>query len=91
MVAMLFNLKIKDSQVIHIKKDGESAHSSNSFSVALFEDRVNVIVDDFICSGSTMKRIYDAIGTKCVIDCICVTGSPRLNRLNFTPEFVVCE
>jgi len=49
----------EEYQVIinHIKKEGESSHSS---CLRLNIEDFNIIIDDFIASGSTVNNIYEA-------------------------------
>ena len=57
-------------EIIHVKKSGEE-HHVNSHDIRQltcnYSGRVlNIIVDDFICSGRTVERIYDTF-THCNI------------------------
>jgi adenine/guanine phosphoribosyltransferase-like PRPP-binding protein len=74
-----------NTQIIHIKKDGESAHSGGD---NIIRDGVNIIVDDFICTGETMTAIYTRfkrITSLGIIDAVCVTGKAK--NLSFTPKY----
>ena len=44
----------------HIKKSGESSHSSNN-SLFIYPTMFNVIVDDFMSSGCTVDEIIDVV------------------------------
>lgn len=46
--------------VCHIKKDGENSHSGDNFRLGSLDD-INVIIDDFSSSGSTIEKIYSKI------------------------------
>lgn len=44
-------------EIIHVKKHGEHSHSSSTYVGS--QDYIrNIIIDDFISSGETVKRIY---------------------------------
>ena len=46
----------------HIKKDGEQAHTDHLISNATFQSgMVNVIIDDFISSGTTVESIVNHV------------------------------
>jgi len=47
--------------VIYVRKPKETCHGSNVESNANKQIKSYVIVDDFICSGETIKRIIDKI------------------------------
>lgn len=50
-------------QICHVKKTGETAHSSSTAGL-FYTNRENilyVLVDDFSCSGKTVYSIYDAL------------------------------
>ena len=92
MIGLMFAMQIPNSKVIHIKKSGESSHNDYGHKIkALYFDTVNVIVDDFISTGSTVNQIYksteDIIN---VIDCVCVGSYKKtLEYLNFKPTYFV--
>jgi len=89
-VAALFSLQVDNSKITHIKKDGESSHGGNYFDNYDFKN-INVIVDDFVGTGTTLNLIYSIIGEYCPhINCVCVT---RYNEryINFRPDYVVSK
>jgi adenine/guanine phosphoribosyltransferase-like PRPP-binding protein len=103
-IATIFSLGIPNTnRIIHIKKEGESSHNADCY-LGSGEAFINVIVDDFICSGATLNRIYKTLKShndgKIVIDCICVSGvgdttKPRGDMaktyLDFKPRYFVCQ
>ena len=77
-IAGIIANSIPNCKIIHIKKEGESSHDASteySLENILENNYKNIIVDDLIDSGFTMKVITDYmkkyIGE---IDIICVTG-----------------
>ena len=75
---ILINGCMSRVKIIHIKKVGESSHEDSSFMCASNSD-FNVIVDDFICTGKTIRKIYEKMGEMdCSIDCLCVSSSVEL-------------
>lgn len=70
-IAAIMVSKLKKGTVNHIKKDGESSHS-NKLNLT---SNVNIIVDDFMSSGSTIRAILaKAIERKIHIDALLVTS-----------------
>lgn len=67
----------KDVEICHIKKEGENSHSG---SVINYRDHnINIIIDDFACSGSTIERIYTktkehSVSEKIRIDYLILSG-----------------
>lgn len=61
-IASLLFAKLEQENVFvcHIKKDGESSYAGNNFRLSSLDD-INVIIDDFSSSGSTIERIYSKI------------------------------
>jgi adenine/guanine phosphoribosyltransferase-like PRPP-binding protein len=89
-VAALFSLQVRDSRIIHIKKENERSHHGNYFYPEDFKDTVNVIVDDFVGTGATLNKIYSEIIENCPhIHCVCVT---RWNgEIEFEPDYLVSK
>lgn len=76
--------------ICHVKKHGENAHSSGN-SPNHFEKRITIIVDDFICSGSTVNRIVDYYGLN-KVDILCVSGAFRSDgRVKFYAETLIAS
>ena len=46
----------KNVKVCHVKKDGEISHAT---TIHLHRDALNIIVDDFVYTGTTIKAIID--------------------------------
>lgn len=64
-------------QITHIKKDGETYCLSghNTFKDNPYDNIINIIVDDQISTGTTMKRIWEKFtmtNTEEIISCIIV-------------------
>lgn len=86
-IATMFSISIRNlNKIIHIKKNGENSHSSAPF-LEKGSNCINIIVDDFICSGETIKTIYDHFNVP--IDCLCVSGHFR--HLTFFPKYYICN
>lgn len=81
-----------DCKISHIKKKGESSHSS---SFSMYKEEVNIIVDDFVSSGETMRNIYSELvkayefNEPPVIDMLAVTGTFDSDSLNFQPKILI--
>lgn len=91
-VATVFALTLPNPcNIVHVKKDGENSHDS-SLSINKGLGYKNVIVDDWIDSGTTLNTIYGCLmkyDVNIVIDCLCVTGEYR--ELEFRPNTVLCS
>lgn len=93
-MAAIFASIVKNVTVIHIKKDGEKSHSEyTDYSRFIGEDTTNIIIDDFIGSGDTMRMIYKKIVPKVEIDYLilgyCYNVERKMNILDFTPKNVI--
>jgi hypothetical protein len=91
-IATMFSLFLPNiTKIVHIKKDGEDSHDS---CVWLKPSAKNIIVDDFISQGNTLNAIYDKLikvyDDTIIIDCVCVTGRNKLNKLKFRPKIFMC-
>lgn len=65
-----------DITISHVKKQGETSHSG---STTWSSGGINVVVDDFICSGKTIKRITDyLLARELSLDVLCVSGDVSL-------------
>src|ERR1035437_900978 len=74
--------------ICHIKKEGETNHHGNG--IYFFPDGINIIVDDFICSGDTINLISEQIQKREVnFDCLVVTQSIPLYSLIRLPSIIV--
>jgi len=67
--------------ICHVKKDGEWAHNSEPTPARhLSLPTINVIIDDFICSGSTVRSIYEKMNSRRegifppIVDCFLIHG-----------------
>ena len=89
-------LKHNECYINHVKKEGESSHSSNQMRVDA--NSINIIIDDFICTGDTIKKIIEAFnsnytyGSDKKIDCLCISDSIN-KELSFLDKFdsIVCS
>jgi len=73
--------KFGDVDIRHIKKCGENSHG---FEYTTYGMRgFNIIVDDFIATGETMKRIFYSIEINTKIDLIAVTGEVNGHMIDF--------
>jgi hypothetical protein len=82
--------------VVHVKKPGEQSHSG--IVSCLENSRINVIIDDFICSGATIASIYSAVRDVTnpffPIHCLIVTtgySEKRTEAFGFVPTTVICS
>tara|TARA_R110002073_G_scaffold144403_5_gene296514 strand:+ start:2542 stop:2988 length:447 start_codon:yes stop_codon:yes gene_type:complete len=63
------------AKICHVKKDREYSHSD---SICYEKDFINIIVDDFVCSGETIRAIYSVQQNTTKnrkVDSIIVTGT----------------
>ena len=80
-----------DIKIVHIKKEGEHSHSEKVPSH--FDNHgINVIIDDFISSGSTVRNIYKAIcdnvGFNLPIHALIIERGWR-DGLGFEPDYLI--
>lgn len=96
-IATIFAMILPNmSTIVHIKKEGESAHSS---ALILNYGYKNIIVDDMICTGETLNIIYDKLNssymfslkTPIIIDCVCVSGADSSRFLKFKPRYFMSK
>jgi hypothetical protein len=85
-MATIFSLHVKNCKIIHIKKLGEISHRASSYPFE--KDKIDVIIDDFISTGATVDYIYSNMGK--YVDCLIISGTPRINRIAFIPRYVIC-
>jgi adenine/guanine phosphoribosyltransferase-like PRPP-binding protein len=91
-IAAIVASEIPNSTIYHIKKDGESAHSSNY--IELFPDDYIILIDDFISSGATMHRTVDkltSLNSEVHINCIALGGSVRSDTIvrDINPDILI--
>jgi hypoxanthine phosphoribosyltransferase len=75
-IATILYKDFKGVNIRHIKKDGESSHAADNYKSHFYSsyfNGFNIIVDDFICSGDTMKRIFSKIKDDIQIDIIAIS------------------
>jgi phosphoribosylpyrophosphate synthetase len=94
-IAAIFanELKYVNTKIIHVKKAGESSHGSKVSR--LINDGVNVIVDDFIGTGKTVRQTYkDVVRERSFdfeVDAVCVTGAYHDFSKTFVPKYFICS
>lgn len=54
-IAGIISTKVKNCNIVHIKKEGEESHGESRYSSAGY----NIIVDDFIATGTTVFKIIE--------------------------------
>jgi orotate phosphoribosyltransferase-like protein len=69
----------------HIKKDGESSHGNDNYKSHNLSG-LNIIVDDFIASGETIKRIFSKINDEYPIYLIAVSNIDHYEFIKFLKE-----
>ena len=96
-IAGIVSVMIKnDNRIVHIKKDGESSHSDDaSIKGAIKRDTINIIIDDFMCSGKTINAIYEKLQNmtgddKLVVDCLCISGVYFEVDVKFDVNHLIC-
>lgn len=72
-LASLFavHIHMPNIKIIHVKKPGENSHSGG-YHPYTYGDAINVIIDDFVSSGKTLRHIYSQMGA---------LGLPTVNAL----------
>jgi len=79
-----------NAKISHVKKDGESSHSSD-VDIYIEKSHINVIVDDFISSGNTVNTVAQMMKrNNYTVHGLCVSSSVYMRKLEFKPEFVIC-
>jgi orotate phosphoribosyltransferase-like protein len=90
-IATIFSIILPNvTNIIHIKKEGESAHDNGLY---MNGEKVNVIVDDIIATGATLNAIYNKVSNRLEnkpIDCVCITGCYD-RSIKFEPKYVICS
>lgn len=78
-----------DVAINHIKKPGESSHNNSSMVI---DKKVNIIIDDFIATGATIKNIADKMTIYRVkIDTICISGYVNDKMIkNISTKTLIC-
>lgn len=78
--------------VWHIKKDGETSHDDSSLPPK-YINSINVIIDDLICTGKTMKAIYSRLDNRHINALILASGSDSQERMEkvcgFVPDYYI--
>lgn len=93
-IAAIVSSMIKnENHIVHIKKDGENSHCGAP-SIKT-DNAVNIIIDDFMCSGLTLKAIYAKLckslhNDNLVVDCICISGCYFIDSIDFKTKYIIC-
>jgi len=88
----LFATKFTDRKVviIHKKKEGESAHCSNTLTTISLNDlAINIILDDFSCTGNTVNTIYNYMADNNKSVDITILDSFDADKLKFHSKFLI--
>lgn len=94
-IAQKLDEKKLSYSLLHIKKDGETSHSAQVpvYSGYEFTNCLNIFVDDFISSGSTISKLHKTVVEKFPqfkLDVICVTGYVESNIIDeFKPKIII--
>lgn len=89
-IAGVISSHFPNAKISHVKKDGESSHSSD-VDIYIEKSHINVIVDDFISSGNTVNEIAKMmLRNNYTVHGLCVSSSVHMRKLEFKPEFVIC-
>lgn len=96
-LAGLFTSHFPDSnmRIVHIKKEGEWSHSG-CVSCGFESQAINVIIDDFISSGETIRDIYHKAkeytdrGREFKID-VLIVGWGYREDLGFEPVYLISK
>lgn len=95
-IAALFAAKLlADTEIIYVRKEGEQRHGTENF--VLRDTDLIVFVDDFVCTGETMRALYKDIQPRLkrqnreIVDFICVTGLVALKDLDFNVKHIICK
>jgi len=97
-LAALFASNLLDHRVkiCHVKKIGELSHDDGLYPM---KNGIHIIVDDFVCTGTTLNAIYKeiiAINSNYIVECLVIGTTsetkkrkkiPRL--LTFTPKILI--
>jgi len=71
-IAGIIAYNISNVTINHIKKDGEQSHDCQP---GHFDKRlINIIVDDIVASGSTVRDILSKYPTDCIFDALFVSN-----------------
>lgn len=90
-IAGVMATQIKNAKISHVKKDGESSHSATvSTTPKDRKNTINVMVDDFTSTGSTLNAIYDQMKAhKIKVHGLCISGTVHTKNLKFKPQFII--
>ena len=75
-------------EICHVKKEGEDSHLGNYFSRGELEGGINIIIDDFSCTGSTVHSIYEKMVTS-TVDILILSRIHSDVHLQFLPKYII--
>jgi orotate phosphoribosyltransferase-like protein len=82
-------LKHKIINIYHVKKDGERSHQSEDLYIN--KASFNVIIDDFISTGNTIREICKKTKLN-RFNCLCVSGEVNAINIDFVSfDYVICK
>lgn len=82
MLSALTCQHLENCNIFHVKKENEDSHSRSISTL----NNINIIIDDSICSGNTIKNIYLKMKSyNKNPDCVIMTGDLKLYK--FTDIF----
>lgn len=93
-LASLFYAMLPDYEItiVHIKKDGESSHG-DKVSTRFNSYHINVIIDDIIATGETMREIWNAIESYTTdpikINALIILRGYDGDYYGFSPEYLI--
>lgn len=80
------------STIHHIKKEGESSHDCQEFPPST--EAITIIIDDLICTGSTIEAIHERIDERHIDVLILACGSnygtiELSQKIGFVPDYFI--
>lgn len=80
--------------ITNVRKEGENSHAGSTvtypYSLGNDPKVLHVIIDDFICSGQTIKIINEAIRNKVSKDCnVLIVNHGFTRNIGFTPDYLI--
>lgn len=83
-------MHLPNTELIHFRKDNDNSHGESiEYKSSVSANDINILVDDFICTGDTLQFITDKIFEKrrisniTQIHAICLTGSVNCDKIRY--------
>ena len=74
-------LRSQACTIHYIRKSGEDSHGGSDFED--IEDGINIIVDDFMSTGNTVRVIFEELRDQDqTLDCLCLSSIVWLDRID---------